>query len=242
MTMKKTNKYKTIFFDLDGTLVLENFNLFITLYISSMTNFLSNKDYQNPLDLATLILKSERSIVNNNGKKLNKEAFWDFIEQNIKLDHEKFENDLNEYYEKKLYKSLKPCSTPNQDMQDIVKYLKEKSYQLVLTTNSVFPQIANEQRLKWNNINIEDFSYVTNYDNSYFAKPNPKYYQEVLDKLNLNNKEVLMIGNDEITDAAAQKCGIDFYLTTDNILNEGSSNPTYKGTIKDLKEFIMKNF
>lgn len=240
--MKQINKYKTIFFDLDGTLVLEDFNLFITLYITSLTQFLENKGYENPLDLATLILKSERTIVKNTGEKLNNEIFWDFMDEHIKLNHQKLEDDLNIYYKEKLYKDLKLCSKPNQDMQDIVKYLKEKSYQLVLTTNSVFPCIANEERLKWNNLKIEDFSYVTNYDNSHYAKPNPKYYLEVLEKLNLNPAEVLMIGNDEITDAAALKCGIDFYLTTDNILNKGSSNPTYQGTIKELKEFIIKNF
>ena len=235
-------KYKTIFFDLDGTLVLENFNLFIKLYIENIAKFLKEKGYNNPEPLAKTILKGENFMVTNDGLKLNNVVFWDYMKNQVELNLEKLEKDLEEFYKIHLYEDLKPCAIKNNDMVEIVKYLKSKNYNLVLTTNSVFPQIANEERLKWNNLDISYFTYVTNYDNSHYAKPNYKYYEEVLKKLNLKSDEVLMIGNDGLTDGAALKCGIDFYLVTDTVLNENETNPTYKGKIKDLKEFIIKNF
>lgn len=235
-------KYQTIFFDLDGTLVIEDYQLFIKLYVGSLAKLLSEKGYDNPLELAKLILKSEQSMVENDGSVLNQAAFWNYMDQRISLNHQKLEEDLNEFYGKRLYEEVRPCAIKNQDMVEIVNYLKEKQYQLILTTNSVFPEIANVERLRWNDLDLSYFSYVTCYDNCHYAKPNPNYYQEVLNKLGLNQEEVLMIGNDGLTDGACLKCGIDFYLVTDSVLNETASIPTYQGTIKDLKEFILNNF
>ncbi len=235
-------KYKTIFFDLDGTLVLEDYQLFIKLYLKSLAKVLAKNGYENESDLAKLILKSEQAMVNNDGTKLNEQAFWDYLDQKIDVNHEHLEKTLNDFYASYLCNDLAPCATKNKEMVEIIEYLKKKEYPLILTTNSVFPVIANAERLKWNDLDISTFSYVTNFDNSHYAKPNPQYYQEVLDKLNLKSSDVLMIGNDALTDGAALKCGIDFYLVTDSVLNEGMCIPTYDGTISDLKEFIKERF
>ena len=43
---------------------------------------------------------------------------------------------------------------------------------------------------------MEDFDLVTDYANSCHSKPNPAYYQDILDQFRLDPARCLMIGND----------------------------------------------
>ena len=63
----------------------------------------------------------------------------------------------------------------------------------------------------------------TVYDNSYHCKPNPAYYQDLIDTLNLNPSECLMVGNDVDEDmVAAGKVGLHTFLLTDCIINKNN--------------------
>ena len=76
-------------------------------------------------------------------------------------------------------------------------------------------------RLSWVGLAPEDFSLVTTYENSRFCKPNPAYFQEIVEKLGKTPQECLMVGNDGVEDTAAAKVGLSLYLTTDCLENGG---------------------
>ena len=72
------------------------------------------------------------------------------------------------------------------------------------------------------------------------GKPNPAYYQEVLDKLGVDPKECLMVGNDVIEDVAAEKLGMQIFLVTDCLINKkGADISAYpQGTFADLLRYL----
>ena len=63
---------------------------------------------------------------------------------------------------------------------------------MVLATNSIFPRIATENRIRWAGLEPDDFALITTYENSTYCKPNPAYYREVLGKLGLEAEECLV--------------------------------------------------
>ena len=67
---------------------------------------------------------------------------------------------------------------------------------MILATNPIFPTNADATRLSWIGLKMEDFDLVTDYANSCHSKPNPAYYQDILDQFHLDPARCLMIGND----------------------------------------------
>ena len=64
-----------------------------------------------------------------------------------------------------------------------------------------------------------DFDYVTGYENSHYAKPNPKYIEETLKVNGFEKDEVLYFGNSETDDIAPAKAvGVNYFHVTDKCL------------------------
>ena len=68
-----------------------------------------------------------------------------------------------------------------------------------------------------NNKKVKD--YITSYENSNYTKPNPMYFQVLLDKFNLKPEEVILFGNNEYEDAwCAYQLGIKTYLINEYLM------------------------
>lgn len=81
--------------------------------------------------------------------------------------------------------------------------------------------IAQCQRIKWSGLNEKDFAYITSYENSRYCKPNPSYYKELAQKINVLPNECLMVGNDTLEDMyAAKQAGMHVFLLTDCLINK----------------------
>ncbi|MBQ2720385.1 MAG: HAD family hydrolase, partial [Clostridia bacterium] len=102
----------------------------------------------------------------------------------------------------------------------IVDGLCERGFEVVLATNPIFPPVATLSRISWAGLSAESFSLITNYSNSSYCKPNPKYYREILSKIGKAPEECLMVGNDVEEDMVAQSLGMKVFLLTDCIINK----------------------
>ena len=96
--------------------------------------------------------------------------------------------------------------------------MRAHSIRRVLATNPLFPACAVEARLRWAGLRPEDFSYITTYENSTYCKPNPAYFQEILEKTGLYAEQCIYIGNDAVEDLPARQLGIPTFLLTDNLI------------------------
>ena len=161
-------------------------------------------------------------IVKNNGTLTNEEVFWNTFTSVTNIKQEEIEPEFTKFYETR----FDLINTGNQSIYMIqaVSLLKEKGYRLLLATNPLFPSIATEKRIKWAGLNKEDFEWITTYENSSYAKPNPSYYKEIIDKLKLDVTQCLMVGNDVKEDCAITSLGIPVYLINDYLLNKYDLN------------------
>lgn len=229
---------KYILFDLDATLLPMDQDAFIKEYFTSLIKFLAPKGFE-PEKLYKSIWNSIMSVVVNDGKCTNEEKFWQAMancyDENIRNSEPIYE----EYYSKYFGENKAVCGY-NEKANLIIKEAINKGFKVVLATNPVFPRVATEQRIEWAGLDKSDFIHITTYENSCYCKPNPKYYEEILEIIGAEPSECVMVGNDATDDMSASTLGIKPFLLTDNLINaknvDISSYP--QGGFKELFDYL----
>lgn len=227
---------KAILFDLDGTLLPLDEKLFVDIYFTELSKVFSEYNIESN-KLVEAIWTATHEIIKNDGKRTNEEAFWEKFKSIINIDLSNVKEVLEKFYANEFFTKLKKCSTENNLAKVAVNLAKKNGRKVVLATNPVFP-IDALVRLKWTGLDIDDFDYVTHYSNSSFSKPNPKYYLDLCEKLDVEPKDCLMIGNDERQDIfAASSAGMNCYLVTDYLYTYPECKVNCeKGSFEDLIE------
>lgn len=210
---------KVVLFDLDGTLLPMDQDLFVKAYFGRLAKKLAQRGYE-PNQLIDTVWKGTAAMVKNDGKQTNEDAFWKLFagvygEEKAKADYGCFE----EFYAQDFDGVQSSCGF-NPAAAKTVRAFKEKGYRVALATNPIFPAIATEKRMAWAGLDKEDFELYTTYENSRFCKPNLKYYEYILEALGVLGEECLMIGNDVGEDMVASKLGMKVFLLTDCLINK----------------------
>lgn len=224
----------TILFDLDGTLVPITQEDFSRVYFG----LLIQKAKDMNIDTESMkkgLFGGVNAMVNNDGSALNENAFWQVFLSVTKADREATEPIFRDFYANE-FKKVKSVMQPTEISKMLIKTLKDKGYRLILATNPLFPIEAVVERMSWVGLTADDFEYITTYENSSYCKPNPKYFADILEKLNLKAEDCLMVGNNTVEDMAAQKVGIKTFLVTDALENEKNIDISAfdNGSLKDF--------
>lgn len=213
---------KAVLFDLDGTLLPMNQDLFVKLYFSGLTKKLQPFGYE-PKKLIEAIYGGTMAMVKNDGAALNCERFWDCF---VKLFGNSALNDIpifDDYYKNEFNGAKAACGC-NSHADDMVKLVKSTGVKVILATNPIFPRIATHMRISWAGLDKDDFDLITTYDNSHFCKPNPDYYREIISRFDLLPSECIMVGNDIGEDMVTQQLNMKTFLLTDCLIAENESD------------------
>lgn len=229
-------KIKNIFFDLDGTLLQMDLKEFEKTYLDLLCDYF----YEIPKDkFVKALYEGIKAMYKNNGEKTNEEAFNYTLEING-IDVTNYEEKFKDFYEHEFKKVKKVCQIPAISKR-IIDTLTNKGYTICIATNPLFPKSATFQRLSWVGIKESDVSFITTYENSSYTKPNPNYYHEILNKLNLKSEETIMFGNDVNEDGASAKAGIQTMLVSDCLVNTLNlpTDDFQIGTLEDILNFCL---
>ena len=212
----------TILFDLDGTLLPMEQEVFVQDYIRRLAQKLLPKGYD-PRLLEKALWKGTGAMVHNNGAKSNEAVFWEVFKGVMGKNCLEDEAVFLDYYEQEFQQVRHSCGFNPQASQTISQ-LKAMGYQVALATNPIFPAVATHSRVTWAGLDPEDFSLITTYENSRHCKPNPDYYRDILEVLNVPAENCLMVGNDVNEDMIARELGMQVFLLTDNLINRSESD------------------
>lgn len=231
---------KTILFDLDGTLLPMDQEVFVNDYAKRLAMAMMPYGYA-PGAFGKALWKSVGAMVMNDGSMNNDERFWSVFAQALGPEVRQREDVILEFYKTEFQKVAKSCGY-NPEAKVTIEMLKEMGYQLILATNPLFPPIATESRVRWAGLDPKDFAYITTYDNSSYCKPNPLYYQEILGKLNLKPQECLMVGNDVAEDMMTEELGMKVFLLKDCLINkyEKDISGYPQGSFEELRAFVKR--
>ena len=207
----------TVLFDLDGTLLPMVQEDFVRAYFARLASFAAPYGYEAKALIDTL-WKGTAAMVQNDGAKTNREAFWDTFVSVFGEQARAHEAAFEKFYATDFNLAQNACGfTP--EAAETVEFLKAKGIRRVLATNPIFPAVATQARIRWAGLHAEDFEFITTYENSRHCKPNPAYFADILEQIGCRAEECLMVGNDAVEDLEAREVGIPVFLLTPCLIN-----------------------
>lgn len=225
---------EAVFFDLDGTLLPMDMDVFLSHYFEAITNKFS---YIVPPDLMkqSILQATSAMIRDENPGKTNQEVFMEHFFPKLKSSSQDLLPVFNHFYNHE-FKELKVFARHHPAAKEVVDKLAGRGYRLVLATNPIFPKEAILERMSWAGVEGAPWELITSYEEYHFCKPNPLYFEEILSKIRLRGDQTLMVGNDTVADLIASTLGIKTYLATDNVVDKGNSpwKPDFKGKLAEL--------
>ena len=229
---------KAVLFDLDGTLLPMDQDVFVKYYFKAMATKLAPLGYE-PQKLMDAIWAGTGAMVKNDGSRLNEEAFWEVFAGVFGPESLKDKPIVDSFYENEFVAAKEACAFQPL-AREVVDLVKASGRQAVLATNPIFPAVGTRRRVSWAGLTPEDFLHITTYENSSTCKPNPQYYRDVLAHIGCAPEECLMVGNDVGEDMVARTLGMDVFLVTDCLINRrGEDISAYPhGTFADLIDYL----
>ena len=207
----------TLLFDLDGTLLPMEQDIFTNEYLRLLCAKMAPLGYEAKA-LVQGIWAGVSAMVKNTGQRTNEEVFWDCFTSQFGESSRAHIPFFNEYYANDFQKVARVCGYQPQ-AKALLAQLKLKGIRTILATNPLFPAVATYSRIRCAGLQPEDFSYITTYENAHFCKPNPAYYREILERTGCSAEECLMVGNDVGEDMVAEQLGMQTFLLTDCLIN-----------------------
>ena len=149
----------TILFDLDGTLLPMDQDVFVGTYLKGLATTAASYGYE-PSEFAKAVMLGTKAMVKNDGKQTNEVAFWnalaDIYGEKIKSQTHIFD----EFYRTDFQKISEVCgNTPK--AAEVTRIAKNLGFRVALATNPLFPIIAIESRIKWTGLDPKDFEVFT---------------------------------------------------------------------------------
>ena len=229
---------RSVLFDLDGTLLPLNQDLFLQEYLNHLgarvANVADPKKFIKQLLASTAVMIRSRD-----NAKTNQQVFFEDFLPNIGVASEVLLPVLDNFYATE-FVLVKPTTKFSSDARLAVTAVADLGLDVVIATNPIFPLSAIRQRLDWAGVGDMDFALVTCYEECHFCKPHAEYYLEIAERIGRKPEECLMVGNDVIEDLAAAKVGMKTYLVTDCLLNSQTvaAKADYQGTLAELAATI----
>lgn len=229
---------KHVLFDLDGTLLPMNQDEFVKCYLTLLAKHFAVRG-SSPDRLTDAVWKSVGAMYINDGTQTNEEAFWSCFEQFFPVKREEIEPDFLDFYLGDFNQAI-ASTQPSPHAAESIRLLKDTGVQFSLATNPIFPRCATLSRIRWAGLYADDFAEITTYENYHYSKPNILYFKEIMDKLGLNPKDCLMVGNDAEEDLCIRELGVKTFLVTDCLENKKGLPLTseYAGSLEELRHFI----
>lgn len=229
---------KAVLFDLDGTLLPMDQDVFVKAYFGRIAKKLAPYGYH-PEKLIGAIWSGTSAMIKNTGEKLNEEVFWDDFAAHF---GEKAREDISlfeSYYENEFDGVQEVCGY-NPQSAEVVCKIKEMGLRVVLATNPIFPAIATRKRMRWAGLTPEMFELYTTYENSRYCKPNLEYYKEIMKQMDVKPEECLMVGNDVSDDMVVTALGMKVFLLTNDLINKDNVDITQfpHGDFEELLKYV----
>ena len=229
---------KAILFDLDGTLLPMDQDVFVKDYLGRMARFLAPHGYD-PQLLVKALWAGTGAMVQNDGSTRNEDTFWRVFNGLVGKDARQDEEVFQRFYETDFQRS-RDCCGHNPAAAEAVRDIKAMGYRVALATNPLFPAVATRSRTRRAGLEPQDYELVPTDETSRYSTPNLDYYREILDKLGLEGPDCLMVGNDVGEDMTAEKLGMKVFLLTDCLINRaGEDISAYpSGSFPELLAYI----
>ncbi len=244
ITIKNNNRQekiimiKYVLFDLDGTLLPMDQDIFVKAYFGELTKKTSAAGYK-PEAVIKAVWSGMKKMLGNNGSKTNEDVFWECFRHELGDEIMEHRQLFDDFYKNEFNNVSSVCPV-NPKAKETISMIKSSGLKTAVATLPVFPAAAIEARINWAGIDTNDLEFYTSYETCRFTKPNIKYYENVLAKTGARAEECLMVGNNVDEDMIASELGMKVFLLTDCLINDHDKDiSVYNcGSFNELQEYI----
>lgn len=228
----------TFLFDLDGTLLPLDWNIFEKEYFKKLSKKFSG--HFEPEQFVKQVWSSTKKMLSNeDSKKTNQQVFFEDFFTSTGKDMALLNPIFDDFYSNDFNELGYLCKSESHII-DTINLLIKKGYDIVVATNPIFPLAAIKARIGWAGLKHVIFRHITCFENMHYCKPNIKFYNEVLRNIDKRPDECIMVGNDVEEDIVASKLGIKTFLVEDFMIDRGNIelHPDFRGLYKGLYDFV----
>lgn len=232
---------KAILFDLDGTLLDNPMERFVSEYLRALAGWVAG--HVPPARFVAELLAATTAMNRNDGSgPTNAETFAAAFYPALGVERETLEPILHRFYEEEFPK-LRQTTRQRPEARRLVQWAFDLGLDVVIATNPLFPRSAIEQRIAWAGVPVEEFPYalVTTYENMHATKDHPAYFSEILTIIGRQPHECLMVGDDWGWDVRpAVELGMSaFWVSDGNAVPPSPALPLAgRGSLADLWRLV----
>lgn len=234
---------RCVLFDLDGTLVHFEYDDFLKEYINAITRTVAT--FVEPTQFAKALLASTDAMIRNQDPSLkNSQVFQDDFFRRVRVPENVLMPVFEDFYRNEFTELKNTLGVqPHPKAREMLEFLIQEGYDVVIATNAVFPVEAILERMRWGGIQGLPYTLITCYDTMHYCKPNLKYYEETLELIGHKPGECLMVGNNMDEDIIAGILGLKTYLVEDFLLDSGANqhSPDMRSNFNELVEFVLSD-
>lgn len=232
---------KYMLFDLDGTLLPMETDLFLEQYVRLITPYFAHL-VEPKLFSRQLMASSYATIGNPVAELTNQEKFIAHFFPKVGREPEELMPLFEQFY-RDHFGELQQYTNPSPLARQLVELVLKQGYKIVLATNPIFPREAVWQRMAWAGVDDLPWHLVTSYEDTHFCKPNPNYFAELIDQLSADPADCLHFGNDLDEDMAALKLGIPVVIVDDYLINRHNCSHDgclYHGSLPEVLQWARQ--
>ncbi|MFD0360806.1 HAD family hydrolase [Nocardia sp. GCM10030253] len=201
--------YRTVLWDLDGTLVgLRQRTFKVLMPLAAARAF---RDLMPPHRFLRMLSGVLANVRANDTEHTNTDLMIRLLAERMGIEQSTAAQRLHRLAEVD-FPRLHRCFAPQREAIDTVNLLQATGVAQVVATNPLWPLSTVTTRLRWGGYEPEIFAFHTNGGNMRSSKPRVEFYRELLERLGAEPGECVMIGNDAAKDAPAARIGIPVFL------------------------------
>ncbi len=231
------NHTRAILFDLDGTLLDTNMNIFLPHYLKALSARMAH--LITPDKFIAYLMQASEAMTTNDGRDTNQAAFEAAFFPLVGRSQQELEPIFTDFYASD-YAKLRQYTRRKPEARQVVQVAFERGYKVVIATNPLFPRTAIQQRMEWAGVDGLPYDLVTSYENCRAAKPSLLYFEHILETISCPPQASLMIG-DEDMDMVAAHLGCRTFLVPSGRteLAPSTPQPTWSGTLGDVQTLLQ---
>jgi FMN phosphatase YigB (HAD superfamily) len=233
------DQIQAILFDLDGTLLDANMDVFLPQYFEALTARVAH--LIPPDRFISCLMQATEAMLANDGRSINQAVFAAAFYPLVGRPRQELEPIFADFYAND-FPSLRQYTRRKPEARQVVQAAFDRGYDVVIATNPLFPASAVEQRMEWAGVAGFAYRLVTTYENSRAAKPNLLYYQQILETIDHPPGACLVAGDEDMDMVAAHLGCLTFLVPGPRTeLSPTTPAPTFRGTLADLLALLQNS-
>jgi FMN phosphatase YigB (HAD superfamily) len=230
---------RAVLFDLDDTLLENSVDRFLKAYFALLTPHMAH--LVPPEKFISALIRATHAMVQNSDPAItNQQAFINDFFPGVGRTAAEMMPLFDDFYAVQFDK-LRSLTRPNPAAREAVQTALDSGCDVVIATNPIFPETAIRQRMAWAGVSDFPFKLITSFEIMHAAKPDSRYYAEILALIGRSPDECIMVGDDWGNDIApAMKTGLRAYWVNTTSDSMHAPDLRARGSLADFKDWFLE--